>query len=125
MPDIHTINLPNGVMYEIDDENLKVKSVFPDGSELIGIASLEEDDVNRARALGYMDAWQMHRHHDLLHHIVCQAMGWPYSIVLWMIANNLSIPPGIGNIEERIVFLVTRALNLQSASPLSLISQES
>lgn len=112
-----TIYLPEGVTYEIDDDRERVRSRFPDGTSCLGVASFTAEDHARAEALGYgrgHDAvWQMHREHDLAHHLVAQALGWPYSIVLHRAANCLTeFPVGVYATEERMSFLVQRAANV-------------
>lgn len=115
-------HLPGGVLYEVDDEQFHVATTFPDGKVATGVAQFEDEDEARARGLGYEGTrpdvcWSMHRDHDLLHTIVAQAAGWPYSMVLWASAHAVEHPAGFGNAEERMVFLVTRALNLGGVLP--------
>lgn len=101
---------------EIDDQNHTVTSRFPDGHQLTAVANFTPEDVDRARSLGYVGTaeevvLQMTREHDVLHHVVATAQGWPYSMVLWSVAKGNEHPPGFGNQEERLVFLLARALN--------------
>lgn len=122
----NSYRLPNGILYEVDDEQFHVATTFPDGTVATGVAQFEDDDEARARGLGYEGTrpdvcWAMHRDHDLLHHVVAQAQGWPYSMVLWAVAHQVEHPQGFGNVEERTVFLVTRALNLGGLLPEALL----
>jgi hypothetical protein len=106
------------VLYEIDDEHGCVQSLWPDGKCVNGVFNYTEEDVQRARKLGYEggDAdvcEQMHREHDLAHHLVMQAIGWDSSLVLRRIAEGCDThPPGLGQLEERLAFLLQRASNV-------------
>jgi len=118
-----TLHLPNGIRYVVDYGAGRVSTVFPDGARCAGDARATEEDVARARALGYTGsyaeaAWAMHRDHDLLHTLVSQAEGWPWSPTLHAAAHGYELPKGMIPREERLVFIVQRALNLASAREL-------
>lgn len=119
--------LPHGVIYTVDDGLRRVQTIFPEGGgACLGVATFTDEDHARALGLGYSGTgddvcWKMHRDHDLLHTVVAQAMGWPWSMVLWCAATGRPHPDGFGNAEERMVFLVTRALNLGGLLPEALI----
>lgn len=104
------------VLYRIADE--WVASDFPDGTTCVGRFGYTEEDVARARSLGYgggpIEACaRMHTEHDLTHHLVAQALGWPHSMVLHMAAHGVErFPVGIYQTEERMAFLVQRASNI-------------
>ncbi len=101
---------------EINDERRRAKTVFDDGSELVAAPVMDEENIARARALGYdgSDAeavWEMTRHHDLVHTLLAEAEGFPFSLTLHAVANGYELPPGMSQREERIVFLIQRLLN--------------
>lgn len=115
---IENIRLPNDLDYTVDHEHKRVWSTFPDTSFCLGEASFTEEDRARARALGYAGpgdtpTWRMHAEHDLCHHLVAQALGWPHSQVLHLAAHGATaFPAGIYQTEERMAFLVARAANV-------------
>lgn len=106
------------MLYEVDDEQGHVQSIWPDGKCCTGIYQYTAEDVARARSLGYegSDAEvceSLHREHDLAHHLVMQALGWPSSVVLRMAAEGYgSFPVGVYQLEERLAFLVQRVSNI-------------
>ncbi len=113
-----TVEFENGLRYEVDEQARTVRSVFPDGTEALGVASFTAEDVARARSLGYQGsddeaAWAMHREHDLAHHLAMRALGWPWSQVLWFVAHGQTqrFPAGVYQTEERLAFLLQRAGN--------------
>jgi hypothetical protein len=106
------------VVYTVDPDSRRVVSCWPDGRETVGTFSYTEEDIARARALGYQgsDAQvceQLHAEHDLAHHLVAQALGWPSSVVLRMAAEGRTrFPVGVYQLEERLAFLVQRVGNV-------------
>lgn len=119
--------LPNGVLYEVDAEQGHVQTIFGDGSCVTGVAQYGDEDESRARSLGYHGeaedvCWALHRDHDLIHTIVSQAEGWPWSQTLWLLAHGFDTPPGLAMREERLVFLLTRTLNLGGQLPEALLA---
>jgi hypothetical protein len=103
--------------FEIDDEKRRAETIFEDGSRLPAAPILDAENVARARALGYAGSdedavWAMTRHHDLVHTVIAEAEGWPYSPTLHAVANGYTLPPGTSQREERLVFLVQRLLNV-------------
>jgi hypothetical protein len=103
--------------FTIDDEARRVETIFDDGEVVAGTPYHDEESIARARALGYAGTdeevvWQMTRHHDLLHHLVAEAEGQPWSAVMHAVAHDYDVPPGVGEREERIVFLLQRLLNV-------------
>lgn len=110
-----TYTLENGVRYYVSDERYSVLTSFEDGASCHGVATFDQEQHDRARALGYGEGeeavWEMHREHDLLHTIVSQAQGWPWSPTLWAAAHGVTLPPGIIPQEERLVFLAQRIGN--------------
>lgn len=103
--------------FTIDDEARQVETIFDDGKNVVGTPNQDDESIARARSLGYegSDAevvWRMTRHHDLVHHLVAEAEGQPWSVVMHAVANGYEIPPGVGEREERLVFLVQRLLNV-------------
>lgn len=126
------------VHVRIDDENRTVTSLWRDMTELVAKPVYDDESIARAKALGYeikpcsakahMDdrecdeyaVWLMTSDHDLLHHVVAQALGKPFSRHLRRIAidayNQLDDEFGkelriAGDEEERMVMLLAKALN--------------
>ncbi|MDQ3850876.1 MAG: hypothetical protein M3296_09735 [Actinomycetota bacterium] len=111
---IHTLR---NCRVEIDDERRRAETVFSDGSRLVAAPVMDEENIARARTLGYRGApedavWAMTRHHDLVHSLVAEAEGWTYSPTLHAVANGRALAPGTFEREERIVFLIQRLLNV-------------
>jgi hypothetical protein len=101
---------------EIDDGRRRARTVFDDGSELVAAPVMDGENIARARSLGYAGAdeeavWEMTRHHDLVHTLLAEAEGFPFSLTLHAVANGYELPPGMSQREERIVFLIQRLLN--------------
>jgi hypothetical protein len=110
--------------FEIDDDAHRAKTVFDDGSELVAAPVMDAENIARARALGYQGSdedavWRMTRHHDLVHTLLAEAEGFPYSLTLHAVANGYELPPGMSQREERIVFLIQRLLNIGIAGVLA------
>jgi hypothetical protein len=102
--------------FEIDDQRRRARTVFDDGSELVAAPVMNDENIARARALGYAGGdeeavWEMTRHHDLVHTLLAEAEGFPFSLTLHSVANGYELPPGMSQREERIVFLIQRLLN--------------
>jgi hypothetical protein len=109
--------------FEIDDDRRRAKTVFDDGSELVAAPVMDPENVARARSLGYAGSdeeavWKMTRHHDLVHTLLAEAEGFPFSPTLHAVANGYELPPGMSQREERIVFLIQRLLNVGIAGVL-------
>jgi hypothetical protein len=109
--------------FEIDDDRRRARTVFDDGSELPAAPVMDVANIARARSLGYegTDAeavWAMTRHHDLVHSLLAEAEGFPFSLTLHSVANGYELPPGMAQREERIVFLIQRLLNVGLAEVL-------
>lgn len=107
---------PSGLVFEISDADRTVRSIWPDGIELAGTSTVNIETTAAARALGYPGnvaeaVWSMNRQHDLLHHVVAVAEGWPWSVVLRHAAERRPLAADFGQREERLVFLLQRALN--------------
>ena len=102
--------------FEIDDARRRARTVFDDGSQLVAAPVMDEENIARARTLGYRGSdeeavWSMTRHHDLVHTLLAEAEGFPFSLTLHAVANGYELPPGTSQREERIVFLIQRLLN--------------
>lgn len=102
--------------FEVDDEQRRARTIFDDGSMLVAAPVMNDENIARARALGYTGGdeqavWQMTRHHDLVHTLLAEAEGFPFSLTLHAVANGYELPPGMSQREERIVFLIQRLLN--------------
>lgn len=103
-----------GGRFEVHD--FYVCTAYDDGTACIGTPICDDEQRARALALGYPHGdegvWRMHQEHELIHSVVSEAEGWPWSPTLWMAAHGLEPPRGIIPREERLVFLVQRALNV-------------
>jgi hypothetical protein len=109
--------------FEIDEERRRATTIFDDGSELAAAPVMDEENIARARSLGYVGSdeeavWEMTRHHDLVHTLLAEAEGFPFSLTLHSVANGYEMPPGMAQREERIVFLIQRLLNVGLAAVL-------
>ncbi len=109
--------------FEVDDEQLRARTVFDDGSQLVAAPVMTDENIARARALGYRGSseeavWAMTRHHDLVHTLLAEAEGFAFSLTLHAVANGYELPPGMAQREERIVFLIQRLLNVGLAEVL-------
>jgi hypothetical protein len=116
---IHTVETHqmSNCRFEIDDEARRAETIFEDGSRLPAAPVMDGENIARARALGYGGTdeeavWAMTRHHDLVHTVIAEAEGWPYSPTLHAVANGYSLPPGTSQREERLVFLIQRLMNV-------------
>lgn len=103
--------------FTIDDDARLVETIFDDGKRIAGGPNLDEESIARARSLGYVGSdedvvWQMTRHHDLLHHLVAEAEGHPWSLVLHSVAHGYEQDSAVMDREERVVFLLQRLLNV-------------
>ena len=108
---------------EINDDGRRATTVFDDGSELVAAPVMDSENIARARSLGYAGSdedavWKMTRHHDLVHTLLAEAEGFPFSLTLHAVANGYELPPGMSQREERIVFLIQRLLNVGVAGVL-------
>ncbi len=102
-----------GNVVVIDETHRTVTTTFADGHQLIAVPNYTEEDVARANALGYDGedpVWAMTRHHDLIHSLLAEARGEPWSGALHGAATGSGCAGG--NDEERIVFLIQRMLNV-------------
>jgi len=100
----------------IDDAGQRVETVFDDGAVVAAIPEFDDESIARARALGYRGTddeavWSMTRHHDLMHTVIAEAEGHPYSPTLHAVGHGYHLPPGAAEREERVVFVAQRMLN--------------
>jgi hypothetical protein len=110
--------------FEIDEQARRATTIFDDGSQLVAAPVMDEENIARARVLGYTGSddeavWDMTRHHDLVHTLLAEAEGFPFSLTLHAVANGYELPPGVAQREERIVFLIQRLLNVGLADVLA------
>lgn len=91
-----------------------VITTFPTGRHAVAATTDEDYDeqFRIACGLGYEgDVERMNREHDVLHTLIAEAMGKPYSPTLHALAHGDPSPPD-ADVEERIAFLVARLLNV-------------
>jgi hypothetical protein len=91
---------------------------FPDGTEVHAHPSHTDEQAGAARALGYSHVGEMTRDHDLLHSVIAEARGLPYSPVLWALAHGEPAPEGADD-EERLVLLAQRLVRWDPTHPLT------
>lgn len=87
---------------------------FADGAVLVAAPVDDAESRAHASALGYRGAdavWAMTRDHDLLHTLLAEARGLPHSPTLHAVATGKPVDPAVADDEERIVFLLARAMN--------------
>ncbi len=92
-----------------------VATIFTDGTKTTAIPNDDPESRARARSLGYGQhpeaVWQMTRWHDLLHTVIAEAEGHPWSPTLHAVAHGYDLAPGVAQLEERRVLLVQHLLN--------------
>jgi hypothetical protein len=106
--------LPNGVEYATNGQGSAV-TTFPDGDECGALSFYDDESVARARALGYLGTDReavdaMTADHDLLHSLVALAIDGDESHALRYSTRGVQ-EKGRIPLEERLVFLLQRALN--------------
>lgn len=106
---MRTVRFDSGLVYEIDDEAEVVRSVWPDGMDLVAVAVPGPETEARAAALGYSGrraVWEMTAEHDLAHHLVARALGLPWSVHLRCVAEGRRSRDGAR--EEPLALLLQR-----------------
>lgn len=94
----------------------RVRTVFDDGNTCDGVPTYTAEQEARAVALGYGagrgNVRRMHVEHELLHTLLAEAAGLTYSPSLRC---SIDGPPprGVIPMEERVVFLLQRCLNVR------------
>jgi hypothetical protein len=118
------VELQHGCWQEIDEGNHLVITHFGvDDTELMAACPTPEgedweEQVARAKALGYQTVWEMTKDHDRIHMELAQAEGKPYSYLLFSIASGIPYkmfvhnPEQAADEEERRVFYVQRMKNV-------------
>lgn len=103
----------------VDRRRAVVVTIFDSGCQVEAAPNLDADSIERAGQLGYRgaDAERVRRmtlHHDLLHTVLAEAEGLPWSPTLHAVAHRYRLPPGEVEREERRVLCAHRLLNLGS-----------
>ncbi len=81
------------------------------GEEITAAPQTSDEYRANAEALGYgSDTDRMCREHDLLHAVLCEALGLPYSPTLKNVAGGQG-PTDLTNYEEDMVLAAQRFLN--------------
>lgn len=95
---------------------------WPDGAELVATSNPHDPEhVDRAWQLGYQgDTWAMSREHELLHHELAVAHGYPWSPTLYCVASGAAARgdcrcPQPHGIEEAAVLAVQIDRNARRA----------
>ena len=101
----------------IDPDRRRVTTRFEDGAEVVTCPNLDHESIARARSLGYRGrdeavAWAMASDHDLLHTLIAEAQGHPWSATLHAAANGYKLAPGVVEREERLVLFAQRLSNV-------------
>lgn len=96
--------------------SVHVVTRFDDGREVHAIPMMDAESIERAHELGYGGTdhhavCEMTRWHDLLHTVVAEAQGEPWSPTLYAVAHGYELAPGVVEREERLVLFVQRALS--------------
>lgn len=119
----------------IDPALKTVWTQYDDGLSVAATPNYDDESIERARTLGYENkarsnlgpdydedalnaemVWLMTQDHDVLHTAVAEAAGNRYSAALRPVAEGVPAPdPVAADQEERVVFLVQRALNVGRA----------
>jgi hypothetical protein len=103
---------------DVDHERKYMQTTFEDGTYAPATPNYREDDVRRARELGYRgDTWQMTLDHEPLHTLIAEMMGESYSRILWNVAHGggLRWPEG-GREEEGYVTALQAYLRCAAVS---------
>jgi hypothetical protein len=102
-----------GTLYEIDDEQQYVQTIYKDGANT-GVPTFDDASEALARRLGYEGErdeviWAMNRDHDLLHTLVSEcAFGYEADSPALRYYIDGPPPKGVVPMEERVVFQVQR-----------------
>lgn len=90
---------------------------FDDGAIAEATPRFDAESISRAHALGYtrnagnrQAVVEMTRWHDLLHTLIAEARGEPWSSTLHAVAHGYQLAPGVNEQEERVVLFVQRVL---------------
>lgn len=99
----------------IDHALSGVTTRFDDGTTIRATPQFDAENVSRALSLGYREpGWsavlEMTRWHDLLHTVIAEARGEPWSPTLHAAAHGYQLAAGVNEQEERVVLFVQRAL---------------
>ena len=94
-----------------------LSTTFSDGAELIAAPNMDAESIARARSLGYCGSdsyavWAMTRDHELLHTLIAEAQGHPWSPTLHAVAHGYALAPGVVEQEERVVLFAQRLRNV-------------
>lgn len=66
------------------------ETIFDDGFKVRALAGETEEDVARAKSLGYESTIEMCREHEFLHTFLAEKLNWEYSPTLYAVAHNAS-----------------------------------
>jgi hypothetical protein len=101
-------------LLQVWPEGRYCQSVFPDATTVPAAPQDNESYRNMARELGYgEDTWRMCVEHELLHTMLAQMDGRPYSPTLFAVAHGVvdSLEPILVAEEEAAVLEFQRRLN--------------
>ncbi|WP_187260777.1 hypothetical protein [Pontibacter beigongshangensis] len=105
------------VLVEIWHTTRHVRSTFPDG-QMLGASPEDTDEYRyKAKELGYSDTWEMRMHHELLHHLYMQELGFEYSKSLYAASKDMELHLDHYN-EEAEVLMVQKWLKTGDESVL-------
>lgn len=83
---------------EIWEAQRTIRTTFPDGRCLVAAPQDTEEYRRTMKELGYEDAWEMCKAHEILHTALAVAEGKKYSRCLWRAARNWE--PDLMDYEE-------------------------
>jgi len=72
--------------FRVSDADKYCTTIYPDGTQAPAIPMASQ--LEFAKELGYNNAWDMVKFHELIHTILCEEKGEPHSRVLWNIAHG-------------------------------------
>lgn len=91
-----------------------VETIFDDGTKVPAAPQIDSDYARQAHELGYTDVNLMMREHELLHTLLSQANGLPFSPTLWHVAHKDTDKTTLEYMyaEEKRVLDAQRVLNI-------------
>ena len=100
----------------IDVDSRTVTTSFEDSLALVACPNVDAESIARARSLRYGGSdeaavWATTRDHDLLHTVMAEAHGHPWSATLHAVAHGYRLAPGVVEQEERLVLFARRPQN--------------
>lgn len=102
-----------GCVVRYTPEARYVETLFPDGTKVPAMPQDNDDYRYKSAAMGYGDPMQMCLHHEVLHTMLCEAMGLNYSPALRSVA--LGLNEDHSNEESMVMEFQARMMKLINA----------